>query len=106
MGACAAFRGELGVYILGTIAPADRAKVVQHLASCRQCRDEVAGLAALPALIRQLPAATAAQLTGERPCFGEAGPVGGLPERLIRCVRLSPPGPRSSSRSNCRTRPR
>ena len=43
-----------GQSISGAIATADRARVVRHLASCRRCREEVAGLAALPALLRQI----------------------------------------------------
>jgi anti-sigma factor RsiW len=53
---CAEIRTELGVYILGAITPARRAAVTWHLASCQQCREEVAGLAALPGLLRRLPA--------------------------------------------------
>jgi anti-sigma factor RsiW len=59
---CTSIRYELGVYLLGAIAPADRARVVRHLASCERCRDEVAGMAALPALLRRLPYETAAHL--------------------------------------------
>jgi anti-sigma factor RsiW len=43
-------------YVTGTIGPADRAALVRHLESCERCRDEVAGLAALPGLLRRLPA--------------------------------------------------
>jgi anti-sigma factor RsiW len=50
---------ELGVYILGAIAPADRARVVRHLSSCERCRAEVADLAMLPALLTRLPEQTA-----------------------------------------------
>jgi hypothetical protein len=63
---CAQIRPELGVYVLGAIAPADRARVSRHLASCPGCREEVAGLAGLPALLRNVPAATVLQLSGER----------------------------------------
>jgi predicted lipoprotein with Yx(FWY)xxD motif len=86
MGECADVRAELGVYILGAIAPADRARVVRHLASCRRCRGEVAGLAALPALLRRVPAGTAAQLTAEGALPGDPGPVSVLQDRLIRQV--------------------
>jgi predicted lipoprotein with Yx(FWY)xxD motif len=53
------------VYVLGTISQADRARVVRHLVSCEACRDEVAGLAVIPALLRRLPAGTAARLSGD-----------------------------------------
>jgi anti-sigma factor RsiW len=39
-GECAQVRPELGVYVLGAIAPADRAMVDRHLASCPRCRDD------------------------------------------------------------------
>jgi hypothetical protein len=64
---CAQVHPELGVYVLGAIAPADRARVTRHLASCPRCRDKVAGLAGLAALLRKVPAADAMQLSGERP---------------------------------------
>ena len=56
-GECAGIRPQLGVYVTGAIGPADRAALVRHLASCERCRDELAGLAALPGLLRRLPAA-------------------------------------------------
>ncbi|MFL6053867.1 MAG: anti-sigma factor family protein [Actinoallomurus sp.] len=48
---CADLRALLGVYVLGAIDPAERALVDAHLAHCRRCRDELAGLAGLPALL-------------------------------------------------------
>jgi predicted lipoprotein with Yx(FWY)xxD motif len=63
-GECAGIRPLLGVYVTGAIAPADRAALVRHLASCQRCRDELAGLAALPGLLRRLPARAAAQPPG------------------------------------------
>jgi predicted lipoprotein with Yx(FWY)xxD motif len=76
-GECAGIRPQLGVYVTGAIAPADRAAVVRHLASCERCRDELAGLAALPGLLHRLPAQAAAQPPGEsaagrEPDAGEA----------------------------------
>ena len=51
---CAEVRLSLGVYVLGAIDPAERAQVDSHLASCRDCRDELAGLAGLPALLARV----------------------------------------------------
>ena len=65
-GQCAQIRPELGVYVLGAIAPADRAVVKRHLVSCPRCREEVAELAGLPAQLRKVPVADAMQLSGER----------------------------------------
>jgi hypothetical protein len=53
---CSQARQELGVYLLGAIEPAQRVAVARHLASCRGCRTELAGLAGLPALLRRVPA--------------------------------------------------
>jgi predicted lipoprotein with Yx(FWY)xxD motif len=50
-GECAGIRAQLGIYVFGAITPADRATVVRHLAACPGCRDELAGLAALPGLL-------------------------------------------------------
>lgn len=54
-GTCTEIRVELGVYVLGAIAPSDRVKVVRHLTLCERCREELADLAPLPALLRKLP---------------------------------------------------
>lgn len=51
---CAEVRISLGVYVLGAIDPAERAMVDAHLATCRECRDELAGLASLPALLARV----------------------------------------------------
>jgi anti-sigma factor RsiW len=51
---CAEARVSLGVYVLGAIEPAERALVESHLATCRDCRDELAGLAGLPALLSRV----------------------------------------------------
>lgn len=57
-------RQSLGVYVLGAIDPAERAQVDAHLASCPDCREELAGLAGLPALLGHVPVAEAARITG------------------------------------------
>ena len=54
-GDCAAYRTELGVYVLGAIGPAERVRVDQHLAACPSCREELAALAGLPGLLRRVP---------------------------------------------------
>ena len=72
-GTCAGTRPQLGVYLTGAIAPADRVIVVRHLSACADCRAELSGLAALPALLRRPPVRAAAQA----PAAGEAGPNAG-----------------------------
>lgn len=83
---CVNIRGELGVYLLGAIQPADRGKVVRHLASCPRCRDEMAGMAALPALLGRLPAGIATQLTEDSRPLASPEPSGTLPDRLARRI--------------------
>ncbi len=51
---CTDARLSLGVYVLGAIDPAERALVDAHLLTCRDCRDELAGLAGLPALLARV----------------------------------------------------
>jgi len=71
VGRCAEVRLVLGVYVLGAAEPAERTLVRMHLAWCRDCREELAGLAGLPGLLRRVPAAEADNLLA-----GEAGPGG------------------------------
>ena len=51
---CAEARPSLGVYVLGAIDPSERGLVDAHLVTCRDCRDELAGLAGLPALLARV----------------------------------------------------
>jgi Putative zinc-finger len=59
---CRDMRQLLGVYVVGAIDPAERALVDDHLAECQSCRDELAGLAGLPAMLSRVPAADVEQL--------------------------------------------
>jgi predicted lipoprotein with Yx(FWY)xxD motif len=78
------------VYLTGAIAPDDRAAVVRHLAACADCRAELTGLAALPALLRRPPVQAAAQaLPADDEARDDAGAddTGGdgkAPRRLAR----------------------
>jgi len=60
---CRDVKLSLGVYVVGAIDPADRALVDAHLSHCPECREELAGLAGLPALLGRVPAADAERLT-------------------------------------------
>ncbi|RAY11467.1 hypothetical protein DPM19_29600 [Actinomadura craniellae] len=51
---CTEARTALGVYVLGAIEPAERSIVDAHLSECPACRDELAGLAGLPALLARV----------------------------------------------------
>jgi hypothetical protein len=50
-GGCAEARISLGAYVLGALDPAERGRVDAHLATCPDCRDELASFAALPGLL-------------------------------------------------------
>ena len=51
---CTEARLSLGVYVLGAIDPAERSLVDAHLLTCQECRDELADLAGLPALLARV----------------------------------------------------
>ncbi len=51
---CTDTRQALGVYVLGAIDPAERSQVDKHVTGCRECRDQMAGLAGLPALLSRV----------------------------------------------------
>lgn len=53
---CQTMRQSLGVYVVGALDPSERMLVDLHLAGCRECREELAGLAGLPALLGRVPA--------------------------------------------------
>ena len=62
MASCREIRHALGVYVLGAIEPAERALVDEHLATCADCREELASLAGLPAMLRKVPLVEAERL--------------------------------------------
>ena len=62
---CTDARTSLGVYVLGAIDPAERAQVDAHLLTCRDCRDELAGLAGLPALLARVNPDEISRITSE-----------------------------------------
>ena len=74
---CPEARLSLGVYVLGAIDPADRSLVDGHLATCRDCRDELAGFAGLPALLARVSPEEAIALA-----VTDAQPPPGLDEVL------------------------
>ena len=61
--ACREIRQLLGVYVVGAIDPAERTVVDEHLGQCPSCRDELAGLAGLPAMLSRVPAADVERLS-------------------------------------------
>jgi hypothetical protein len=75
---CSEVRLSLGVYVLGAIDPAERALVDGHLATCRDCRDELAGLAGLPALLARVGTEEAIALSADEPAPLDLLPDAGL----------------------------
>jgi len=59
---CGDIRQALGVYVVGAIDPAERVIVDAHLSQCQDCREELAGLAGLPALLGRVPLRDAERL--------------------------------------------
>ncbi|MGH3252229.1 MAG: anti-sigma factor family protein [Trebonia sp.] len=84
---CPEARISLGVYVLGAIDPAERALVDAHLATCRDCRDELAGLAGLPALLARVSTEEAIALaTTDGPLPADVSEVPGPPPELLATV--------------------
>lgn len=52
---CRTFRELLGVYVVGAIEPSERSVLDAHLNQCYGCREELASLAVLPALLHRIP---------------------------------------------------
>jgi len=72
---CAQARSELGVYVLGAIGPAERARVDEHLAVCPRCREELVGLAGLPGLLKRVPPDVAMQAWADDTSGSRPGPA-------------------------------
>lgn len=77
--ACRDIRHLLGVYVVGAIEPAERSVVDQHLEHCQSCRDELAGMAGLPAMLSRVPAPDVEQLSRS---------AAGLPETVEPSAEL------------------
>jgi hypothetical protein len=88
---CPEARVSLGVYVLGAIDPADRALVDAHLTTCRDCRDELAGMAGLPALLSRVSAGEAVALAGVGgpTADGQDGDHPAPPELLASVIDLT-----------------
>lgn len=60
--ACRSFRELLGVYVVGAIEPSERSMLDAHLSQCYGCREELVGIAVLPAMLHRIPEAEAEQI--------------------------------------------
>jgi len=85
---CREIRQLLGVYVVGAIDPAERSVVDEHLASCQGCRDELAGLAALPAMLSRVPAPDVERLSLPPGEAGDEPPPAELLTSLLRQVSV------------------
>jgi anti-sigma factor RsiW len=84
---CRMFRESLGVYVVGAIEPAERAAVEDHLSQCYECREELAGLAMLPALMHRVPLEDAERLANANPGAPDiAGPSADMLDSLLKRV--------------------
>ena len=85
---CTDARLSLGVYVLGAIDPAERSLVDAHLVTCRDCRDELAGLAGLPALLARVNPDEISRICADDTVRAEtyAGAGDRPPEELIGTV--------------------
>lgn len=83
---CREIRQSLGVYVVGAIDPAERALLDEHLAECQSCRDELAGLAGLPAMLSRVPVADVERLSRPVRQADTARPPDELLNSLLRKV--------------------
>jgi len=81
-------RTQLGAYALGALEPAEVQEVDEHLATCAECRDELAELAQMKDFLGEVPPEA----------FLEGPPEGGdlLLQRTLREVRELSPEPASA----------
>jgi Putative zinc-finger len=86
---CRDIRQLLGVYVVGAIDPAERSVVDEHLQGCQACRDELAGLAGLPAMLSRVPAPDVERLSLEPSLLADDPPPSDdLLNSLLRQVSL------------------
>jgi len=84
---CRTFRELLGVYVVGAIEPGERAAVDAHLSQCYECREELAALAPLPALLHRVHVADAERiLLASPPQSDPAEPSGEMLDSLLARV--------------------
>jgi anti-sigma factor RsiW len=90
MAGCREIKQALGVYVLGAIDPAERAQVDEHLATCADCREELASLAGLPAMLRKVPVIEAERLAAaeQEPGFTDVPSPEMLPSLVARTANV------------------
>jgi hypothetical protein len=81
---------DLGCYVLGSLDPAERANLEQHLVECDVCRAELVNLAGLPGLLSLVsPREAAAGLPTTRPQLLEGLLARAAEQRRTRRHRLT-----------------
>jgi hypothetical protein len=88
MGDCREIRQALGVYVLGAIDPAERALVDAHLPTCAECREELVGLAGLPAMLHKIPVGEAERLVADEAVAYAEPPAELLHSLLARATEV------------------
>jgi len=84
---------DSGPYVLGALLSAERENYERHLATCSECRNDVAELAVLPGLLGRLDLATVEGLSPTASAFPEEFPSAGAGAfRAVR-VRTDVPAP-------------
>jgi anti-sigma-K factor RskA len=73
----------LGAYVLGGLDAVDLRRFEEHLQECADCRDELAGLERLPALLDALPGPDAVALTGGSRPAAAIEPGGSVPRTVL-----------------------
>jgi hypothetical protein len=85
---CRRYRELLGVYVVGAIEPGERAALDAHLAQCYECREELAALAPLTALLHRVPVAEAERIAlAGAPEVDHDEPSADVLDSLIKQVR-------------------
>ena len=85
---CKTFRELLGVYVVGALEPGERVAVDAHLSQCYECREELASLAPLPALLHRVPLADAERIMlASQPPADVTEPSPGMLDSLLDQVR-------------------
>ena len=86
---CRRYRELLGVYVVGAIEPGERAALDAHLGQCYECREELAGLAPLTALLHRVPNAEAERIAlAGAPEVDQDEPSPDVLDSLIKQVRV------------------
>jgi Putative zinc-finger len=84
--ACAAWRGDVGAYLVGALNGDARARVIAHLETCAGCRSDYDELVPVRGLLSQLAGPDAAPRAGG-PGRAWGQPPGGAPLPPLRPVR-------------------